>query len=139
MSLDPADLRSRVYRSPSEYRWRSGLSAGRIRRAVAVPQQESVDIVELIDRSVARKRRQLERHDLRIDVARDRIPMSEKVYTWWSYRAADWTVGDRGRRLDHIWVSRALQQKVSDFRIARDARGWERPSDHVPVTVALEL
>ena len=27
-----------------------------------------------------------------IDVARDRIPLSEKVYTWWSYRAADWTV-----------------------------------------------
>ena len=35
------------------------------------PQYESVDIVELIDRSVARKRRQLERHDLRIDVAGD--------------------------------------------------------------------
>src|ERR1700733_729392 len=74
-----------------------------------------------------------------IDVARDRIPFSEKVYTWWSYRAADWTQADRGRRLDHIWVSRALQQSVSDFRITRDARGWERPSDHVPVTVTLEV
>ena len=68
-----------------------------------------------------------------------RIPLSEKVYTWWSYRAADWTVGDRGRRLDHIWVSRALKDGVSDFRITRDARGWERPSDHVPVTVTLEV
>jgi exodeoxyribonuclease-3 len=73
------------------------------------------------------------------DVARERIPLSEKVYTWWSYRAADWTVGDRGRRLDHIWVSRALKDGVSDFRITRDARGWERPSDHVPVTVTLEV
>ena len=72
------------------------------------------------------------------DVARERIPLSEKVYTWWSYRAADWTVGDRGRRLDHIWVSRALKDGVTDFRITRDARGWERPSDHVPVTVTLE-
>ena len=44
-----------------------------------------------------------------VDVARERIPLSEKVYTWWSYRAADWTLADRGRRLDHIWVSRALQ------------------------------
>jgi len=61
------------------------------------------------------------------DVARMRIPFSEKVYTWWSYRAADWTVGDRGRRLDHIWVSRALKDAVSDFRILRDARGWDRP------------
>jgi exodeoxyribonuclease-3 len=72
------------------------------------------------------------------DVARERIPFSEKVYTWWSYRAADWTVGDRGRRLDHIWVSRALKDQVSDFRILREARSWERPSDHVPVTVTLE-
>jgi exodeoxyribonuclease-3 len=73
------------------------------------------------------------------DVARERIPLSEKVYTWWSYRAADWTVGDRGRRLDHIWVSRALKDSISDFRITRDARSWERPSDHVPVTVTLEV
>ena len=49
------------------------------------------------------------------DVARERIPLSEKVYTWWSYRAADWTVGDRGRRLDHIWVSRALKDSVTRF------------------------
>jgi exodeoxyribonuclease III len=74
-----------------------------------------------------------------IDVARERIPLSEKVYTWWSYRAADWTLADRGRRLDHIWVSPALKESVSDFRITRDARGWERPSDHVPVTVTLEV
>ena len=73
------------------------------------------------------------------DVARERIPFSEKVYTWWSYRAADWTVGDRGRRLDHIWVSRALKDGITDFKITRDARGWERPSDHVPVTVTLEV
>jgi exodeoxyribonuclease-3 len=74
-----------------------------------------------------------------VDVARERIPLSEKAYTWWSYRAADWTVGDRGRRLDHIWISRALRDRVSDFGIARDARGWHRPSDHVPVTVTLEV
>ncbi|HWX57709.1 exodeoxyribonuclease III [Bradyrhizobium sp.] len=74
-----------------------------------------------------------------VDVARERVPMAEKVYTWWSYRAADWTVGDRGRRLDHIWVSPALKEAVSDFRILRDARGWERPSDHVPVTMTLEV
>jgi exodeoxyribonuclease-3 len=64
---------------------------------------------------------------------------SEKVYTWWSYRAADWLAADRGRRLDHIWVSPALGDRVSDFRITRDARGWERPSDHVPVTAVLDV
>ncbi len=73
------------------------------------------------------------------DVARDRIPLSDKVYTWWSYRAADWAAANRGRRLDHIWVSPALSDRVSDFSIATAARGWERPSDHVPVTTALDV
>ena len=74
-----------------------------------------------------------------IDVARARIAEPEKIYTWWSYRAADWKLSDRGRRLDHIWVSQGLGDRVSDFAIARDARGWERPSDHVPVTATLEV
>ena len=74
-----------------------------------------------------------------IDVARERIAMTEKVYTWWSYRAADWTIADRGRRLDHIWVSPALKDRIGGYSIARHARGWERPSDHVPVTTVLEL
>jgi exodeoxyribonuclease-3 len=73
------------------------------------------------------------------DVARARIPEPEKIYTWWSYRAADWTESNRGRRLDHIWVSRSLGERVQDFRILRDARGWERPSDHVPVMCAVEV
>jgi exodeoxyribonuclease-3 len=74
-----------------------------------------------------------------IDVARAKIPEPEKVYTWWSYRAADWVLSDRGRRLDHIWVSPALGDRISDFSITRDARGWDRPSDHVPVTAAIEV
>jgi exodeoxyribonuclease-3 len=74
-----------------------------------------------------------------IDVARERIPLSEKIYTWWSYRAADWAASNRGRRLDHIWVSSALKDSIRDFTVTSDARGWERPSDHVPVTTVLEL
>ncbi len=74
-----------------------------------------------------------------VDVARRRFAASEKVYTWWSYRAADWAAADRGRRLDQIWVSPALGDTVSDFCITRAARGWERPSDHVPVTAVVEV
>ena len=33
---------------------------------------------------------------------------SEKLFTWWSYRNRDWEASDRGRRLDHIWLSPAL-------------------------------
>jgi exodeoxyribonuclease-3 len=74
-----------------------------------------------------------------IDIARARIPGPEKIYTWWSYRAADWELADRGRRLDHIWVSPALGDRVRDFQITKAARGWERPSDHVPVTAVFDI
>jgi exodeoxyribonuclease-3 len=74
------------------------------------------------------------------DVARELIPMDEKVYSWWSYRARDWRKANRGRRLDHIWASpaakdRALAGGREAFQIWEDVRGWERPSDHAPVVL----
>jgi exodeoxyribonuclease-3 len=48
-------------------------------------------------------------------------------------------VSDRGRRLDHVWTSPALADRVSDITISKQARGWERPSDHVPVTATFEV
>ncbi len=73
------------------------------------------------------------------DAMRAFVPEPAKLYTWWSYRAADWAAADRGRRLDHIWVSPELADRVSSLKIRREARGWERPSDHVPVTARIEL
>ena len=73
-----------------------------------------------------------------IDIARAVIPEPTKVYTWWSYRAQDWAAADKGRRLDHIWVSQALGDRYRGIEIAREARGWRRPSDHVPVTTTIE-
>ena len=73
------------------------------------------------------------------DAARRLRPEPEKLYSWWSYRAADWEASNRGRRLDHIWLSDALTPSLRDVTFLREARGWERPSDHVPVTVTLEL
>ncbi len=70
-----------------------------------------------------------------IDVARHFVPEAEKLYSWWSYRARDWDSADRGRRLDHIWVTPTLKKSLAHFEILRPARGWERPSDHVPVIV----
>ena len=74
-----------------------------------------------------------------IDVARSFVPEPAKLYTWWSYRSPDWASADKGRRLDHIWVSPALGDRLASIKVARDARGWERPSDHVPVTVTLDV
>ncbi len=79
-----------------------------------------------------------------VDVARELIPEPEKLYTWWSYRARDWRASNRGRRLDHIWVSPVLKKAAlsggrAAFAVHDDARGWERPSDHAPVTLKLAL
>jgi len=70
-----------------------------------------------------------------VDAIRALKPEPERVYTWWSYRAADWEASNRGRRLDHIWISKELAPDLSAIDIHRSARSWERPSDHVPVTV----
>jgi exodeoxyribonuclease III len=70
-----------------------------------------------------------------VDLARVAVPPSEKLFSWWSYRSPDWTKNDRGRRLDHIWATPDVSQRFlpDRFRIHRDVRGWEKPSDHVPV------
>jgi len=73
------------------------------------------------------------------DALRRFVPLDQKLYTWWSYRSPDWVKADKGRRLDHIWVSPALADRVKAMRVVRDARGWERPSDHAPVIVELSL
>jgi exodeoxyribonuclease-3 len=74
-----------------------------------------------------------------VDVMRAFVPPSEKLYTWWSYRALDWEASDRGRRLDHIWVSPALANAAREMSVIRDARNWNQPSDHVPVIAAFEF
>ena len=71
-----------------------------------------------------------------VDAVRRFVP-DEKLYTWWSYRAIDWAASDRGRRLDHIWVTKPLAPRLAGIEIVRDARGWQRPSDHVPVIARL--
>lgn len=68
-----------------------------------------------------------------IDLARQFHPADEKLFTWWSYRSPDWQRGNRGRRLDHIWACPKAAPRAQSFRIARDCRSWENPSDHVPV------
>ncbi|MSP68445.1 MAG: exodeoxyribonuclease III [Alphaproteobacteria bacterium] len=72
-----------------------------------------------------------------IDAVRTYFPEGEKLYSWWSYRAHDWEATDRGRRLDHIWVSPALRPALQDADILKEARGFAKPSDHVPVVVDL--
>lgn len=74
-----------------------------------------------------------------VDVTRQFMPDPEKLFTWWSYRSRDWRKSNRGRRLDHIWVTPSLADKVRSVEILEDARGWDRPSDHVPILMKIDL
>ncbi len=74
-----------------------------------------------------------------VDAVRHFIPPTERLFSWWSYRSRDWRASDRGRRLDHIWASPALAPKLISAEVLRDVRGWKKPSDHVPLSVVLEI
>lgn len=82
-----------------------------------------------------------ESHDF-IDVSRALYDDDEKLYSWWSYRARDVMKSNRGRRLDHIWVSQPLKDAAlsggkDGLKFFTDCRVWERPSDHIPMTLDL--
>ncbi len=74
-----------------------------------------------------------------VDAMRRFVPESEKLYSWWSYRAKDWEASNRGRRLDHIWVTPDLEENLRSMSVVKEARGWERASDHAPVLVTLGI
>ncbi|MCF8496451.1 MAG: exodeoxyribonuclease III [Alphaproteobacteria bacterium] len=74
-----------------------------------------------------------------VDATRHFIPADEKAYTWWSYRNHDWRKSNRGRRLDHIWVTPPLGPLLKSQEILADVRDWDKPSDHVPVLAELDV
>jgi exodeoxyribonuclease-3 len=73
-----------------------------------------------------------------VDITRQDIPEG-LLYSWWSYRAKDWSAADKGRRLDHIWATPDIAGAGHGSRVLRDARGWEKPSDHAPVFATFDL
>ena len=73
------------------------------------------------------------------DLMRHHAGRDRKLYTWWSYRNRDWRASDRGRRLDHVWGSADLPERLRAMDVLTEARDWERPSDHVPVVVRLDV
>ena len=62
----------------------------------------------------------------------------EKSYSWWDYRMMAFR-RNRGLRIDHILISKALVSKNLGVEIHKKVRGNERPSDHAPVTLTLDL
>jgi len=60
------------------------------------------------------------------------------LYTFWDYQAGAWAKDD-GIRIDHVLLSPQAADRLVDAGIDRHVRGWDKPSDHVPVWVDLDI
>lgn len=61
-----------------------------------------------------------------------RAVSDEPSYTFWDFQAGAWR-RDAGIRIDHLMLSPQAADRLEDVTIHRDVRGWDTPSDHVPV------
>ena len=69
------------------------------------------------------------------DALRHRHP-DERIYTFWHYKRMRWQ-RDAGLRLDHLLLSRNLEDRLIEAGVDREARGLEGASDHAPVWISL--
>ncbi|MCV6586901.1 MAG: exodeoxyribonuclease III [Marinibacterium sp.] len=60
------------------------------------------------------------------------------VYTFWDYQAGAWNRND-GIRIDHFLLTPQCADLLVDCGIDSDERGRDKPSDHVPVWIDLDL
>ncbi|WP_085907740.1 exodeoxyribonuclease III [Kiloniella majae] len=74
-----------------------------------------------------------------IDVGRHFIPDDQPLYSWWGYRYKPSFEKDYGWRLDHILATQSLKSALKSFEVVRQTRGWEKPSDHVPNVVDIDI
>jgi len=77
--------------------------------------------------------------DLRALGLTDVVPAPMKgphPFTWWDYRAGNFHM-DKGMRIDLVYASRAVADRVRGAYVDREARKGRAPSDHAPVVVDL--
>lgn len=60
------------------------------------------------------------------------------LFTFWDYQAGAWQKNN-GIRIDHILLSPQAADRLTSVRIDKHVRGWDKPSDHVPVIVELDV
>jgi exodeoxyribonuclease-3 len=61
-----------------------------------------------------------------------RAVSSEPGYTFWDFKTFGWDRKD-GIRIDHLLLSPQAADRLEDVQVHMEVRGWEKPSDHVPV------
>ncbi|WP_339638597.1 exodeoxyribonuclease III [uncultured Sulfitobacter sp.] len=59
-------------------------------------------------------------------------------YSFWDYQAGAWN-RNNGIRIDHFLLSPTVADRLRDCQIDRDVRGRDKPSDHVPIWVELDI
>ncbi|RDE06033.1 exodeoxyribonuclease III [Sphingomonas aracearum] len=74
-----------------------------------------------------------------VDLGRRFHPAPARLHTWWSYRSPDWTVNDRGRRLDHMWATADVAASATRHEVFEHCRNWLKPSDHIPILTEFAL
>jgi len=53
-------------------------------------------------------------------------------FTFWDYQAGAWQKNE-GIRIDHLVLSPQAADRLTAVGVDKGVRGWEKPSDHVPV------
>ena len=61
-----------------------------------------------------------------------------RLYTFWDYQAGAWNK-DNGIRIDHLLLSPQAADRLLAVTIEKHVRGWDKPSDHVPVMIELDV
>jgi len=59
-------------------------------------------------------------------------------FTFWDYQAGAWQKNN-GIRIDHLLLSPQAIDRLLAAGVDRHVRGWEKPSDHVPVWADLRI
>jgi exodeoxyribonuclease-3 len=60
------------------------------------------------------------------------------LYSFWDYQAGAFQ-RNNGIRIDHLLLSSQAQDKLKTASIRKEVRGWDKPSDHVPFVIELDL
>ncbi len=67
-----------------------------------------------------------------------RAVTDQETFTFWDFQAGAWR-RDAGIRIDHLLLSPQAADRLDDVTVHRDVRGWDTPSDHVPVEGTFSL
>lgn len=60
------------------------------------------------------------------------------IYSFWDYQGGAWNK-NLGMRIDHLLTSPEATDLLAAVGIDKHVRGWEKPSDHVPVWIELNI